>query len=294
MFPVGGGQARTRFLLEDKEDFVEAALASASVAFSGLTILPPPQPLASGCWVGVGGELIAPALIAPAQRVLCLRGGVSVSLGLTDLPSLSFSSPFVGGGGGSWGGGVGGSFGGGDYDGWRPLSDANSIGKSKRIQLVLVKNSKAKICFGCIGTDERRFCRSNQCLVRMHKKQRFNMRCDAGYFISTRHVSCLLAAFREPFLDAAKFNDEVRAIATNQGPDGEKTTREWEEFMVDAKVAYNALFRKYLAQIQDETSLIPGDLDVDSRFSTFRTPRKSAVTRLERAGFGDDFVDKIC
>jgi hypothetical protein len=79
----------------------------------------------------------------------------------------------------------------------------------------------------------------------------------------------------------------------NQGPDGEKTTREWEEFMVDAKVAYNALFRKYLAQIQDETSLIPGDMDVDSRFSTFRTPRKSAVTRLERAGFGDDFVDKM-
>jgi hypothetical protein len=56
---------------------------------------------------------------------------------------------------------------------------------------------------------------------------------------------------------------------------------------------YNALFRKYLARVQDETSLIPGDLDVDSRFSTFRTLRKSAVTRLERAGFGDDFVDKM-
>ena len=56
---------------------------------------------------------------------------------------------------------------------------------------------------------------------------------------------------------------------------------------------YNALFRKYLARIQDETSLIPGDLDVDSRFSTFRSLRKSAVTRLERAGFGDDFVDKM-
>ncbi len=39
--------------------------------------------------------------------------------------------------------------------------------------------------------------------------------------------------------------------------------------------------------------MIPGDLDVDSRFSTFRSLRKSAVTRLERAGFGDDFVDKM-
>jgi hypothetical protein len=104
MSSVGGGQARTRFLLEDEEDFVEAALASASVAFSGLTILPPPQPSASGSWVGVGGELVAPALIAPAQRALRSRGGVSVSLGLTDLPSLSFSSPFVGGGGGRGGG----------------------------------------------------------------------------------------------------------------------------------------------------------------------------------------------
>ncbi len=39
MSSVGGGQARARFLLEDEEDFVEAAVASASVAFSGLTML---------------------------------------------------------------------------------------------------------------------------------------------------------------------------------------------------------------------------------------------------------------
>ena len=56
---------------------------------------------------------------------------------------------------------------------------------------------------------------------------------------------------------------------------------------------YNALFRRYLARVQDETSLIPGDQDVDSHFSTFRSLRKSAVTRLERAGFGNDFVDKM-
>jgi len=66
---------------------------------------------------------------------------------------------------------------------------------------------------------------------------------------------------------------------------------------VDGQLAsaldYNALFQKYLARIQDETSLIPGDLDVDSCFSTFRSLRKLAVTRLERAGFGDDFVDKM-
>ncbi len=70
--------------------------------------------------------------------------------------------------------------GGGDGDGWRPLLDANSIGKSKRIQLVLVKNTNTQICFGCIGMDERRFCRSNQWSVRAHKKQRFDMGCNAG------------------------------------------------------------------------------------------------------------------
>ncbi len=70
---------RARFLLEDEEDFVETALASAFVEFLGLTILPPPQPSASGSWVGVGGELVAPDSIAPTQRALRSRGGVSDS-----------------------------------------------------------------------------------------------------------------------------------------------------------------------------------------------------------------------
>jgi hypothetical protein len=73
------------------------------------------------------------------------------------------------------------------------LSDANAIGKSKHIQLVLVKNS--------------------------------NVQCNAGYFILMRHASHLLAAFREPFLDAAKLTDEARANMTDQGRDGAKTTR---------------------------------------------------------------------
>ncbi len=57
----------------------------------------------------------------------------------------------------------------------------------------------------------------------------------------TRHVSHLLAAFREPFLDAAKLTDEVRAIMMAQGPDSEKTTRGWEDFMVKPQVAWRVL-----------------------------------------------------
>ena len=228
MSSVGGGQSCARFSLEAEGDFVEAAVASVSVAFSGLTILPSQQPSASGSWVGIEGGIAVPDSIAPAQRALRSRGVVSVNSGLTDLASLSFSAPFMGSGGGRGVGFFGGVDGGGEEVGWRPSTDANNIGKSRLIHLVLVKNTNSKICFGCIGTDERRFCRSPQCTTKAHKKMRFDMGCDAGYFIATRRSSSLLAAFRAPFLDAAKLTEEVRAIVEDQGPDGERTTRQWE------------------------------------------------------------------
>ena len=56
---------------------------------------------------------------------------------------------------------------------------------------------------------------------------------------------------------------------------------------------YNAVFRKYLGQVQDKTDFILGETDVDVPYSTFRTPRKLSTTRLECAGFGDKFVDRI-
>ncbi len=58
-------------------------------------------------------------------------------------------------------------------------------------------------------------------------------------------------------------------------------------------VDYNAMFQKYLRRVQEETDLIPEDQDVESRYTMSRTSRKTAVTRLERAGFGDDFVDRM-
>ncbi len=56
---------------------------------------------------------------------------------------------------------------------------------------------------------------------------------------------------------------------------------------------YNVMFRKYLTIVQDETILIPGNHDVDALYSTFRTPRKTATARIERAGFGHHFVDQM-
>ena len=58
-------------------------------------------------------------------------------------------------------------------------------------------------------------------------------------------------------------------------------------------VDYNAMFQKYLSRVQEETDLIPEDQDVESRYSMSRTPRKTPVTPLERAGFSDDFVDRM-
>ena len=56
---------------------------------------------------------------------------------------------------------------------------------------------------------------------------------------------------------------------------------------------YNAVFRKYLGQVQDKTDFISGETDVDAQYSTFRTPRKSSTAQLERAGFGDEFVERM-
>jgi hypothetical protein len=56
---------------------------------------------------------------------------------------------------------------------------------------------------------------------------------------------------------------------------------------------YDAMFRRYLMIVQEETDLIPDDQDVDALYSTFRTPRKTVTTRIERAGFGHQFVDQM-
>jgi hypothetical protein len=56
---------------------------------------------------------------------------------------------------------------------------------------------------------------------------------------------------------------------------------------------YNAMFRKYLRVVQEETDLIPDDHDVDTLYSTFCMPRKTATTRIEQARFGHQFVDQL-
>jgi hypothetical protein len=56
---------------------------------------------------------------------------------------------------------------------------------------------------------------------------------------------------------------------------------------------YNSTFQGYLARVQVETTFIDKDVDVYKVYNTYRTLRKTATTRIERAGFGNDFVDKM-
>ncbi len=95
-------------------------MASMLTALSGLTIIPSLSMAdASGSWglVGIEGGWLTPAASTCHS---CLRGGVSVSLALTDVPSLSSFSPFAGGLGGE---GAGARDGGGAGTVWTPSRD---------------------------------------------------------------------------------------------------------------------------------------------------------------------------
>ena len=56
---------------------------------------------------------------------------------------------------------------------------------------------------------------------------------------------------------------------------------------------YNSLLRKYFIIIQQQTNLIPGEVDVTSHYSTNRTMRKTAVTRAARAILSKDLQDDM-
>ena len=56
---------------------------------------------------------------------------------------------------------------------------------------------------------------------------------------------------------------------------------------------YNSMFQGYLLRVQLETNLINKNVYVFKVYNTYRTLRKTATTRIERAGFGNDFVDKM-
>jgi hypothetical protein len=56
---------------------------------------------------------------------------------------------------------------------------------------------------------------------------------------------------------------------------------------------YNAVFRKYLKEVQRTTDYIPADDDVDEWYGTYRTPRKTALNRAKRAGVKEPHLSEM-
>jgi hypothetical protein len=127
---------------------------------------------------------------------------------------------------------------------WVPSRDRHAYGESRRFPLVRLMNGTSKFCLGCIGTDERHFYWSTACNIISHKKRRHNLGCEDGFFIPTGGQSAArsrtITAFQTPFLDATRLTAEVREVVTSKGKWGTKTTREWEEYILHAEVAWHA------------------------------------------------------
>ena len=116
-----------------------------------------------------------------------------------------------------------------------------SLGDLRFIPLVLVRNDKEEFCLGCIGADKRRFCRSTVCNIMSHRKRRCELECQEGYYIPTIGAKFPRqpSTFRTPFLDASQLTPDVRVVVTDTGEHGSKTTNKWEEFIMQAKVAWH-------------------------------------------------------
>jgi hypothetical protein len=116
------------------------------------------------------------------------------------------------------------------------------MGKSTCFLLIKITNDMAAFCLGCIRTDEQRFCWSTVCFIVAHRKRKYGLDCQEGYFIPTRpHKSFWQpSAFRTPFLDAARLTDEVKLVVMGSGDLWWKTTSKWEEFIVQAEITWHA------------------------------------------------------
>ena len=146
-------------------------------------------------------------------------------------------------GGGVVGGGGGGivGFGGPVGAAWSPSTDQHAIGESRCFSLIRITNDTSEFCLGCIGSDECWFCRSTACNTVSHKKRRYELACQEGFYIPTEGQFAMRpqCAFRSPFIDAARMTPEVQHVVTATGDEGIKTMHEWEEFILAASMSWH-------------------------------------------------------
>ncbi len=115
-----------------------------------------------------------------------------------------------------------------------PRQDCHAIGELQHFLLLKVSNDTSQFSLGRIGLDGRQFCRSTTCRAMSHCTKHFFLECQEGYFICATGQSLTRpqAVYRAPFLDALRLTPEVWAIVAGSGESSNKTTREWEEFIL--------------------------------------------------------------
>jgi hypothetical protein len=158
---------------------------------------------------------------------------------------------------------------------WSPSTDRHAHGKLRCISLILVRNDKEEFCLGCIGTEECCFCRRSLCNIMSHHKRWYKLEFQEGYYIPTvgHKFPRKPSAFKTPFVDALRMTPEGRAVVTDMGENGMKTTSKWEEFIMQAKVAWHV--SQVAAQRGQGAGILEGsNKDDASSKSTISLPNK--------------------
>jgi hypothetical protein len=106
------------------------------------------------------------------------------------------------------------------------------------------------------------------------------------------HHFIAIASVTQSGLEPRWWIEKLVAVCASEGRDHGPAFTD-EHGQLASSPDYNSTFQGYLVRVQAETTLIDKDDDVNRVYNTYRTLRKTATTRIERSGFGNDFVDKM-
>ena len=249
---------RTPFVLDGTGDTADGTVdqvggdATVLRNFDGLTIVSAPDDAGSG-WLGVAPSRPPSARARAASRLM--SGALSAASSMTDPPTLCSSvAPAVRSGGSRVGG---------EGSNWSPSTDMHALrtstDKLREIELVYVA-ADAKVCFGLIGNNAKRFCRTRGCKVKAHRKSRFGMSgARGGWFIPAKTpLNGGVTAFVKPFLDANKITEDTASLLKFME---KRTTADWIQFIGVCHEEWNDLEAQSL--LLDNIQETGGDDDED-------------------------------
>jgi hypothetical protein len=105
------------------------------------------------------------------------------------------------------------------------------------------------------------------------------------------HIICLANTTRSG-IQLRWWIEKLLSIASSEGRDAGPAFASKAGDLASS-TDYDAVFRDYLKQVQNETNLIQDDHDIDIHYGISRTPRKSAETRAKQAKLDDSLQDAM-